>query len=290
MNKVNEITIEKLIERYSVLLMDAYGVIVNKSGAISGAPQLISELNRKKKQYYILTNDASRLPQTMAERFDRFGLSIAIDKIISSGALLKDYFAQNQLVGARCVVLGPTDSARYVEIAGGKVVSPTEPFDVLVIGDERGYPFLEMVDRVLTGLFHKLDQGDTVRLVLPNPDLIYPKTDQEYGITSGSVALMFEAALLQRYPGRPPLRFERLGKPHAAIFQEALRRCSTRDMVMLGDQLETDILGANKFGIDSVLISNRITRKTLSEIPTNLHPTYRMHSIASGHGSKRSSS
>ena len=290
MNKVSEITIEKLIERYSVLLMDAYGVIVNKSGAISGAPQLISELNRKKKQYYILTNDASRLPQTMAERFDRFGLAISTDKIISSGALLKDYFAQNQLVDARCVVLGPKDSARYVEIAGGKVVSPTEPFDVLVIGDERGYPFLEMVDRVLSRLFQKLDQGDTVRLVLPNPDLIYPKTDQDYGIASGSVALMFEAALLQRYPGRSPLRFERLGKPHAAIFQEALRRCSTRDMVMLGDQLETDILGANKFGIDSVLISNRITRKTLSEIPTNLHPTYRMHSIASGHAGNRSSS
>ena len=290
MNAFREITIEKLIEQYSVLLIDAYGVIVNKSGAISGARQLITELKRAKKPYYILTNDASRLPQTMAERFNKFGLPIDPDRIISSGALLKDYFAQNQLAGARCVVLGPEDSVRYVEIAGGKVVSSTDPFDVLVIGDEHGYPFLDTVDSVLSGLFNQLDHGDAVRLILPNPDLIYPKTDRDFGITSGSVALMFEAALQQRYPAIPPLRFERLGKPHAAIFQEALQRSGTRDIVMVGDQLGTDILGANEFGIDSVLVGTSITPKTLGEISANLHPTYRMHSIMSGQAASRPSS
>ena len=282
MEALREITIEKLIERYSVLLLDAYGVLVHKSGALTGAPQLIAELNRAKKPYYILTNDASRLPRTMAERFHKFGLAISPDRIISSGSLLNDYFAQNQLAGARCVVLGPHDSARYVEMAGGKVVSPTNSFDVLVIGDEAGYPFLENVDCVLTGLFNKLDHGDAVRLVLPNPDLIYPKTGSDFGITSGSVALIFEAALMQRYPAAPQLHFERLGKPHAAIFEEALRRCGTNDMVMVGDQLETDIRGANNFGIDSVQVGTGVTKTTLGKISANLRPTYTMHSITSG--------
>ena len=115
-----------------------------------------------------------------------------------------------------------------------------------------------------------------------NPDLIYPKADQGFGIASGSIALIFEAALKRRYPARPSFYFERLGKPHAAIFREAFQRSGTRDMVMIGDQLETDIQGANGFGIDSVLVATGVTQKKLSEIEDHLLPKYFMRSIALG--------
>ena len=187
MVETSKITIEKLIERYSVLLLDAYGVLVNTSGALAGAAQLLTELNHVKKPYYIITNDASKLPPTTAKLFRSFGLAIEPDRIITSGSLLEDYFAQNQLMGARCVVLGPEDSVRYVEYAGGRIAAPQDAFDVLVIGDEFGYPFLETVDTVLTGLFSKLDHGEEVHLVLPNPDLLYPKADDGFGI-AGSAA------------------------------------------------------------------------------------------------------
>jgi len=52
-------------------------------------------------------------------------------------------------------VLGPVDSVQYVEQAGEQVVPPAELFDVLVIGDESGFPFLETVDT--TWLFSPLD-------------------------------------------------------------------------------------------------------------------------------------
>ncbi len=92
MNRINHISIEKLTARYSVLLLDAYGVLVHTSGALPGAAQLIDTLNRTKKPYYILTNDASKLPATSAELFQGFGLAIAPDSIITSGSLLTDYF------------------------------------------------------------------------------------------------------------------------------------------------------------------------------------------------------
>jgi HAD superfamily hydrolase (TIGR01450 family) len=282
MAETESIIIEKLIENYEVLLLDAYGVLVQTSGLLPGAVQLITELNRIQKPYYILTNDASKLPDTTAKLFQSFGLKIEPDKIITSGALLKDYFRQKKLKGKRCVVLGPDDSVRYAEFAGGQVVPAHCAFDVLVIGDESGYPFLETVDTVLTGLFDKLDHGDWVHMVLPNPDLIYPKSDHGFGIASGSIALIFEAALQRRYPSRQNLYFDRLGKPHAAIYQEALRRSSTRDMVMIGDQLETDIRGAIDFGIDSVLVATGVTQVELSEIADHLRPNYCMQSIALG--------
>jgi ribonucleotide monophosphatase NagD (HAD superfamily) len=193
--------------------------------------------------------------------------------------LLKGYFAKNRLTGSRCVVLGPEDCIRYVELAGGVVVSPQEAFDVLVIGDESGFPFLETVDIVLTGLIRKLDHGENVRLVLPNPDLIYPKSDRGYGITGGGIALILEAALHQRYPARSNLHFERLGKPHTVIFKEALRRSGTRNMVMIGDQLATDIRGAHAFGLDSVLVGSGVTHTETIGVNDYLLPTYAMPSI-----------
>jgi len=279
MERLPEITIETLIDRYEVLLLDAYGVLVHSSGTLAGAVELITRLNRAKKPFYILTNDASRLPATTATQFQNMGLAIEADRIITSGALLKGYFATNRLAGSRCVVLGPEDSVRYVESAGGVVVCPQEAFDVLVIGDESGFPFLDTIDTVLTGLIRKLDHDENVHLVLPNPDLIYPKSDRGFGITGGCIALILEAALHQRYPGRSNLHFDRLGKPHAVIFKEALRRSGTRNMVMIGDQLATDIRGAHGFGLDSVLVGSGITHAAAITVDDHLLPTYVMQSI-----------
>jgi HAD superfamily hydrolase (TIGR01450 family) len=274
-----EVSIEELIDRYAMLLLDAYGVLVHASGPLPGARELLDELNRIGKSYYVLTNEASRLPETAAQRYRGFGLPIGPERIITAGSLLAGYFSKHDPVGNRCVVLGTKDSARYVEQAGGIVVPPGEPFDALVIADEAGFPFLETVDAVLTGLFRKIDRGEEVQLVLPNPDLVYPKGDQGFGIASGSVALMFEAALQLRYPDRQDLRFARLGKPHTAIFAEARRRSGTDDMVMIGDQLETDIRGANAFGIDSALVAGGVWGSGHALPTDGPRPTYLLASV-----------
>ncbi len=274
------ITVAELIDRYSVFLLDVYGVIMRGSVALPGAPEFIAELDRRGRPYYVLTNDASALPSTRAERLQGFGLPVGPDRIITSGALLKGHFEANNLGGSRCVVLGPEDSSRYVELAGGCVVSPTDDFDAIVIGDQSGFPFLETVNAVMSALFLKLDRQEDVHLILPNPDLIYPDGDEGYGVASASVALVLEAALELRYPDRPDLRFVRLGKPHSAIFAEALRRSGTMDMVMMGDQLETDIRGANDFGIDSVLVGTGVSNSA-TEASGRLgpRPTHRLRSL-----------
>ena len=279
MDRINKITIEHLLAKYSVLLLDAYGVLVHSSGALPGAARLIDHLNRTQKPFYILTNDASKLPATSARLFQSFGLAIAPDKIITSGLLLADYFAEHQLKDAPCAVLGPDDSARYVELAGGQVATAQDDFEVLIIGDESGYPLLETLDTVLSGLFRKFDSGASVHLVLPNPDLIYPKADNNFGIASGSIALILEAALQRRYPSRPELKFVRLGKPHAPIFIKALERSGTRDMVMIGDQIETDICGAVEFGLDAVLVNTGIAHPKHKNVDPSLQPTYLLNSL-----------
>ena len=272
-------TLGRIIDRYEVLLFDAYGVLVHASGAIEGAPELITRLNDSAKPYYILTNDASRLPETAADRLKGFGMAVSPERIITSGSLLKDYFARHRLSGARTVVLGPGDSHRYVEMAGGRIVETGDECDVLVVCDEVGFPFLETIETVITSLFHQLDQQKWVHLVLPNPDLIFPRDEERFGVTSGAIALIIEAALKQRYYNRGDLRFERLGKPHKAIFAEAFNRSGTLDMVMIGDQLETDIRGARAFGIDAVLVATGIAAAVPTAVAEEVRPTFLLPSL-----------
>ena len=279
MSPVPRVTLDDLIDRYSVILFDAYGVLAGSKSVVPGAPEAIDRLNDLSKPYYVLTNDASALPETTATRYARMGLSIDVDRIITSGSLLTRHFQESGLTGSRCVVLGTDDSVSYVDAAGGDVVSHVQKFDTLVLGDQSWPHFLETANGVLTALFNKIDEGRGVSLILPNPDLIYPDGDG-FGFASGTAAMMFESALTLRYPGRSDLRFTRLGKPHAAMFGEALRRSGTMDMVMIGDTPETDIRGANAFGIASVLVETGTAALDVSLLPKSDRPDCRMRSLA----------
>lgn len=265
------ITFHDLVDRHAAILLDAYGVLVDLSGALPGAAAWIDTLNRRGKPYWLASNTAARLPEAAARRYQGFGLAIPAERILSSGMLLKPHFEAHGLVGRRILVLGPDDSRRYAEQAGGVVVEAGEDFDGLVVADQAGFPFLDTVDTVLSALIERFDAGIAVPMVLPNPDLVYP-TGRGFGITAGSIAGLIEAALAQRYPGRAGLTFARLGKPGPGLFELAARLAGTRDLVMVGDQLDTDILGAARFGIASALVPGMLTgaRRAVDGI----EPTY----------------
>jgi HAD superfamily hydrolase (TIGR01450 family) len=255
---------------YDAVLLDAYGVLVDGSGALPGAAALVAALRDRGDSYFIVTNDASRLPETIAARLGSFGIEVEPERVISSGSLIHAYFIEHRLDGARCVVLGPADSRAYVERAGGIVVGVDSDFDAVVACDEAGYTFLDTIDALMSALFRRYEASTHIHLIQPNPDLIYPKSEGAYGFTCGAATLLLEAALARRFPDRTPT-FARLGKPNRDLFDEACRRAGSRRVLMVGDQLETDIAGAHAAGLDSALVTGGITRH-LSD-PT-LRPTY----------------
>ncbi|MCK6545307.1 HAD-IIA family hydrolase [Myxococcota bacterium] len=281
---VPEISIDALVAHYDVLLLDAYGVLVEASRALPGAAELITALDRRGVPHLVVTNDASRSARTCAERYQSLGIPVPESRVITSGMLIEGYFRKKQLRGAECIVLGTEDSREYVRQAGGIVV-PLEKYDsrsirCVVICDEHGFPFLDHVDEALSVIVQKLDRGEPIELVVPNPDLIYPKSPGRFGVASGSIALVIEAALALRYPhGARPV-FERLGKPHAPIFEEAMARAGTRRAVMIGDQLETDIRGANAAGLHSALVTFGVTQDARADLAPEVRPTWVLRSLA----------
>lgn len=275
------LTVDELVERYDGLIFDAFGVLINSSGALPGAARLIDRLNDIKKPYVIVTNDSSRLPATTAGWYHENGLNIDVARILTSGRLLIPYFKKRGLQGARCIVLGTPDSAAYVELAGGEVINiaPDADLDVLVIGDDEGYPFLPSIEAVLSAIIARLDQGHPVELIAPNPDLFYPKAQGRYAVASGGIALLIESVLRERYPARTDIQFVHLGKPHPAVFEEGAQLLGTGNIAMVGDQLRTDIRGANDFGIDSVLIGTGLTKLTDSNDFELIRPTYLLRDL-----------
>jgi HAD superfamily hydrolase (TIGR01450 family) len=248
-----------LIDAYDGILLDAYGVLVDVQGPLPGACDLIATLERSRKPYAICSNDASRLPATYATRFANAGLPIPVERITSAGQLLYGYFAGHKLAGARVAVLGTADAAAFVTAAGGHVLPlrPGMEIDVLTICDDDGFDFKEGLDIAMSAVARAVAGDRAVRMVLPNPDLIYPKREDEFGFTAGGMAAMIEAGLARRFPDRL-LRFDRLGKPAPDLLWFAQARVlggiPAHRLVMIGDQMETDIIAARAAGMDSALV------------------------------------
>lgn len=278
-----ETTVDILIDAYDGLLLDAYGVLVDKAGALPGAVELIEELNFVGKPYLIVTNSASRSAETHSEEFAAVGLSVPPGRVLSSGMLLPPHFDAYGLVGARCLVLGTEASRDYVAAAGGIAVDMTSECDaqVLVIADQAGFDCLAGMNAALSLLLRRLDAGQDLHLILCNPDLIYPVAAGRYGFTAGGLAAMLESVIEQRYP-RAGIGFERLGKPNAPIFAEAERRIGRGRLVMVGDQLATDILGASRAGMDSALVRTGLAPAGASNA-LGVEPTWQLSGLDAWH-------
>ena len=151
--------------------------------------------------------------------------------------------------------------------------------ECLIVCDERGYPLRESLDATVSFLYRKIDAGEPVHLILPNPDLVYPAEPGRFGFTAGAVACLLEEALARRYPHRPELRFARLGKPHPLIYRRALDRIGAERVVFIGDQLDTDIRGAAAAGIDSALDLTGITTRDALNGDTRYLPTSLLESL-----------
>jgi len=168
-------------------------------------------------------------------------------------------------------VLGTDDSRAFVAAGGGVPVelTPGMEIDAVAICDDAGTPFLAGIELTFSAIVRAIDAGRRPALVVPNPDLVYPKGEREYGFTAGAMALLIEAALARRFP-HDNLVFERLGKPEPHLFREGARRTGASRVVMIGDQLETDIAGALGAGFDAALVAG-VSRWTERDAIT---PTY----------------
>jgi len=274
-------TIGELLARHDGLLLDAYGVLVDAEGLLPGARELLAHLAQRQVPYAIVTNDASRSQATYARRFAGYGITIEPTRFVTSGSLLPGYIREAGLVGARACVLGTADSRQFV-IDGGAVpvsLAPGLDIDAVIVCDDDGFPFLEGMELALSAAIRAMEAGRRPALILPNPDLVYPKGGGDLGLTAGTIGLVIETVLQRRFPGAG-LAFVRLGKPEPHLFREGARVLGVPldRLVMIGDQLETDIAGARAAGVAAALVAG-VSRWEHAHAVTDIVPRYRLDGL-----------
>ena len=243
-----------IIDKYNVIFFDAFGVLKNYQGLVPGIQQTFDYLAEQKKEYYIVTNDASRSPVQLASSYHKMGLhAVTPDRIISSGMLTKEYLYLKVPEGI-VAYLGTAGSAHYIESLGLHPMPISEVNDsnidkikALLFLDDEGFDWKDGLNTAINLLRKR-----TIPAIVANTDHAYPVTIHDLSVAVGGLAMMVENIVGKK--------FIRFGKPDSQMFMFAYdlireyRPISKKEIVMVGDTLHTDILGGNKFGLDTVLV------------------------------------
>lgn len=281
------VSIDHLVENYDAIAFDSYGVLVDGIDPLPGAIELTDRLSTAGKPWLLATNDASRLTKSRIEVMQAQGFGIEEDQVISAGSLLGRFFDERGVTGTRCIATGRGDAVEFVRLAGCEPVGLTLDDDEsvsLAIAGITGYDWFETTSDMLTLIIRRMDAGNPLHLVVPNPDVLYPDGVNRFSIGPGGLAEMIETALSRRFGDDEAVKFAKLGKPYAPMFDAISERLNRyKKVAFVGDQLHTDIAGANRAGLDSVLIGTGITRwndaSDLKSVPPSMMPAFLLPSM-----------
>jgi HAD superfamily hydrolase (TIGR01450 family) len=268
---------KSVVSKYNVIFFDAFGVLKTHNSLIPGIEKTFAYLRETNKDFYVLTNDASRSPEELAASYHRLGLmDIQPESIISSGMLAREYLGLKVSDGT-VAYLGTEESAHYLQTLGLKTLSIRDldldnigEVNALVMLDDEGFDWNVHLSKTVNLLRRR-----NIPVVVANTDRTYPMSSQHVAIAIGGVADMIENIV-----GKHFIRF---GKPDAQMFifaYEHVKNYPTvgkKEILMVGDTLHTDILGGNKFGLDTVLVLTGNTQAENVEVKiqsTGIIPTY----------------
>lgn len=276
----NMVSTDYLAEKYDAIAFDSYGVLVDGIDPLPGAIEFTDHLNRIGKPWLLATNDASRLTDGRVEVMRGQGFGITTEHVISAGSLLETYFEELGIKGSRCIATGSGDAVEFVRLAGCEPVPLTSNDDVsncLALAGITGYDWGKATSDMLTLIIRRMDAGNPLHLVVPNPDVLYPDGSDRFSIGPGGIAEMIESAVSRRFGDDDAAKFTKLGKPYSPMFDAIKERLDGSERIaFVGDQLHTDISGANQAGLDSVLIGTGITKwdsaSDLNGVPESMKP------------------
>ena len=211
-----------------------------------------------------VTNNASRRPEAVADHLVELGVPAEPGEVVTSAQAAARTVAAAVAPGSYVLVLGTDALADTLIEAGVRVVRR-----VAQTGSDG-------VAAVVQGLAPETSMADlaeaTVALragalwVVGNTDATLPSPR---GLLPGNGAFV---NLLREITGREPVV---AGKPDPALHVESVQRVASRRPLVVGDRLETDVLGAVRGGADSLLVLTGVTDLTaLLAAPAGARPTY----------------
>lgn len=243
-------SLETLFFRFDAFVFDAFGVLNNGPAVIPGAVDRLTLLRDSGKPVLVLSNAATATQQALAEKYRRMGFDLTPEKIISSRRLLEDSLAREPRRGVWGVIAPPESDSQSLPTITQRPVRPgitdqaLDEFDGFIFLSSENWN--ETLQKQMTATLKRRKRP----LEVANPDLVAPRGD------CLTLEPGFFSHRLREATGINPQFF---GKPYAPAFAAALsqlRGISPDRILMVGDTLHTDILGARAAGMATLLVSD----------------------------------
>jgi glycerol-1-phosphatase len=217
-----------IADRYDAFLFDLDGVLYRGPEPVPGAGAVLARLRELGKGMAFITNNSSRTQEDVARHLATVGVEASPEEVetsaLTTGLVLADRrFETAYVVGEEG--LRSALAAHGIEAVDGQPVS----FDVVVVGLDRHTTY-----ETLRTASILVQRG--AALVASNADASFPAED--------GLAWPGAGALLAAIETTTGVRAEVVGKPHPPIFRAALARAGGGRPLVVGDRLDTDIVGA----------------------------------------------
>ena len=240
--------LSSIVDNYNLFYIDLWGVVHNGVNLYQSAIDTLKEISKKKKDYVLLTN-APRPNSTVKNFLKKMGMDKEIsDNVFTSGEAALNYLNKNYF-----------DEKFYH-------VGPPKDFDLFKSFEKMKLNNIENSEYIIcTGLFDEHDNDLNYyknlfekslkkKMICTNPDLIVDRGDTRE-LCAGSVAMVFEKM------GGEVIYF---GKPYPEVYNQSINN-KNKKILSIGDNLNTDIKGANLLNYDSLIISNGIHKNEIEE-------------------------
>jgi len=220
------------------------GVIYSGNDLLPHAMEFIDWLKTEKKEFLFLTNNSEKSRDELAQKLKRLGVEVDPMHFYTSSLATASFLA-HQTPGGSAYVIGDAGLINALYQAGFSM-NDIDP-DYVVVGETRSYSFEKIqhaVKLVLSG----------AKLIGTNPDLRCP-TDKGPIPGCGAMVAPIELATDRR------AYF--LGKPNPLMIRHAMRclSCDRMDILLIGDQMDTDIIAGIHSEVDTVLVLSGVTRE-----------------------------
>ncbi len=251
---MKKVKFSKLATKYKVVFLDSYGVLKNHEGLIEGVNETLQFLREQGIIVKVLTNDASRSRKQQVELFKSMGLNnLTVNDIITSGTLAR-LFLEDKKIKGKIGYLGTENAADYIlHIDRDSVpissinLEDCDDINAFVFLDDEGFDWNVDINKTINLLRMK-----NIPVVVANSDKLYPVSPRDVAVGTGGIAKLVENILNRK--------FIHFGKPDSQMFMFAYNEILKEgdihkdQILMVGDTLHTDILGGNKFGLDTALV------------------------------------
>jgi len=240
-----------LARAHDVLLLDLDGVVYAGPRALPGAADRLARCRQAGARLGYVTNNASRTPQAVAEQLLDLGVEASEEAVVTSAQAAARLLAERLPDGSRVLVVGGEGLvAALIEQGLEPVWSADDDPAAVAQGFHPSVGWAQLAEGA-----YALATG--VVWVASNLDRTVPT---ERGTAPGNGTLV-EA--LRTATGREPVV---AGKPEPALFDEAIRRLGGRLPLVVGDRIDTDIAGARRSGLPSLLVLTGVS--TLADVCT----------------------